>query len=207
VSKARTRAQSNRSHRRLPKLQAAVAWPILPSRTGWPTLSRAESSVEAPSCFRFEVACWHFLFHQLDECFCHHFRIDVRRKFSCDLVDVGADGNSRPPTAIGSGDIPSELNEVWSVIVDGGKTRVHGFIEEEINGQKRWLSQTLTFQDFDNTYVNRSVRIGKKEIDAGRWWAKHPKRRRGKAARSSSKPANRHPPSNTRPIRPLPPSW
>lgn len=75
------------------------------------------------------------------------------------------------------GDGLGELNEVWSVIVDGGKTRVHRATETEIAGQKRWISETLTVIDFRNAYANRSVRVGKSEVDLGKWWINHPNRR------------------------------
>jgi hypothetical protein len=54
------------------------------------------------------------------------------------------------------GDVLGELNEVWSVIVDGGKTRVRRATETEIAGQKRWISETLTVADFRNAYASRT---------------------------------------------------
>src|SRR5215212_1141460 len=82
-----------------------------------------------------------------------------------------ADGTS-PSDAL------ERMNERYCVVCDGGKTRVLSFEPEVQKDHTRLVPAFLTFQDFRNFYINKTVRLpGRKDTSLGHWWLKHPDRR------------------------------
>ena len=69
-----------------------------------------------------------------------------------------------------------ELNIEWSVVIDGARTRVLRFMEDDINGRKRELAEFLSAADFYTFYRNRTVWLGAKRYEPlGTWWLGSPR--------------------------------
>ncbi|WFT83728.1 DUF5906 domain-containing protein [Methylobacterium sp. CB376] len=72
----------------------------------------------------------------------------------------------------------AEMNEKYCVVMEGGKTRVLTFNLEHQDGHSREAANFLSFEDFRNFYINKTVRISEdKKKKLGHWWLEHPDRR------------------------------
>ncbi len=69
------------------------------------------------------------------------------------------------------------LNARYCVVRDAGRTRVLHFEDERQKGHRRQVAAFLSFEDFRNFYMNRSVQVGREKVSLGRWWLEHPDRR------------------------------
>lgn len=75
----------------------------------------------------------------------------------------------------------TELNGLFCVVLDGGKTRVLKFEEhvEQIGRLQhvRRIPTFLSFEDFRNFHCNRTIVHEGKIVSIGQWWLRHPARR------------------------------
>jgi hypothetical protein len=66
-----------------------------------------------------------------------------------------------------------ELNARYFVVRESGKVFVGTFEHE----RDRSLLVLMSFGDFRNLHMNRKVTVQGKEVQLGKWWLEHPKRR------------------------------
>ncbi len=85
--------------------------------------------------------------------------------------DAGVRTGDEPPNDLES------LNAEFCVVLDGGKARVLHFEEERQKRHKRQVATYLSFEDFRNFHMNRSIQVGDKRVPLGQWWLKHSDRR------------------------------
>ncbi|MGH1571880.1 primase-helicase family protein [Methylobacterium sp. P31] len=70
------------------------------------------------------------------------------------------------------------LNEKYCVVRDGSKVSVLMFERQRQKGHAREVPVYLSFADFRNLLLNRSVRVSEdKKVPLGHWWLKHPERK------------------------------
>jgi uncharacterized protein DUF5906/DNA primase RepB-like protein len=74
----------------------------------------------------------------------------------------------------------AEMNRDNCVVLDGARTRVLRFEENEHDaGGEHYVYRVptfLRFEDFRNLYLNRHIMVGNRSVDAGSWWLEHPQR-------------------------------
>ncbi len=70
-----------------------------------------------------------------------------------------------------------ELNAKYCVVQEGGRVYVHHFERHEHRGHVRQVSTFMTFAEFRNLLLNRTIKYGRKRVRAGDFWLEHPKRR------------------------------
>jgi hypothetical protein len=80
----------------------------------------------------------------------------------------------------------SQLNTEWCVVIDGARTRVMRFVENEINHQVRHVAEFLSFADFAAFLMNRMIQTndpnpvthaGATFESLGKLWLRHTSRR------------------------------
>lgn len=74
-----------------------------------------------------------------------------------------------------------EMNDQYAVVKDGGKVRVMMFDPSTENVGRavsvRLIPSFMTFNDFQNLTMNKSINVGDKKLPLGGWWLKHPGRK------------------------------
>ncbi|UDL95816.1 toprim domain-containing protein [Lichenihabitans sp. PAMC28606] len=80
-------------------------------------------------------------------------------------------------TAPAEEDELAELNCKFCVVLDGGKAQVLHFEQARQKDHAREVASFLSFENFRNFYLNRTIRVGDKNVSLGHWWLRHPERR------------------------------
>ena len=76
-----------------------------------------------------------------------------------------------PPGAPGGSLSVDDLNAKYCIVCDGGQTRVLYFESQAIGeGRTRDVVTLMSFQDFRNFFLDRKLKVGKKQTSLGSWW-------------------------------------
>jgi Family of unknown function (DUF5906)/Bifunctional DNA primase/polymerase, N-terminal len=103
----------------------------------------------------------------------------MREYFDEDVVDTAVKHVGYHKEDATTNDLVGDLNNKYCVVLEGGKVRVLTFSQQH----GREMVNYLTFSDFRNLYMNKSVVVGKDEkenditVPLGAYWLKHPHRR------------------------------
>jgi hypothetical protein len=102
------------------------------------------------------------------------------RKYLVRQIGRARDRAAADPAVADTDGLLNEMNEKYSVVLDGARVRVLTF-ERHVRQIGRYehirrIPTFLSFEDFRNFHLNRLVKAGAKPMSLGHWWLKHPQR-------------------------------
>ncbi|MBA4033805.1 MAG: hypothetical protein C0480_04250 [Bradyrhizobium sp.] len=100
-----------------------------------------------------------------------------RIKVGDEKIDAAIEKAKPAPKKSRQQQVIDELNEKYCVVQDGSRVRVHSFERHEQAGHKRLISTFLSFAEFRNLLMNRTIKHDEGFIEFGELWLRSPKRR------------------------------